>query len=192
MMTGNKSPPQGEGFSVESQREESTYTELVPVPVSQNDYSRSSQRSMSSQRSTSSQYPSHDESIGDFSGQPSTSSQHQSPDESIGEFSSQPSTSSQHQSPDESIGDSSGQRSTSSQYPCHDASIGDLDVFIDAYMKELKFKDNSGDAESLPSFDMLSKSLINEESHSSEDESSQALSDKVFGASVLGALQQTG
>ena len=121
---------------------------------------------MSSQRSTSS----HDESIGDFSGQPSTSSQHQSPDESIGEFSSQPSTPSQH----------------------HDASIGDVDVFIDTYMKELKFKDNSGDAESLPSFDMLSKSLINEESHSSEDESSQALSDKVFGASVLGALQQTG
>ena len=35
--------PQGEGFSVESQREEPTYTELVPVPVSQNDYSMSSQ-----------------------------------------------------------------------------------------------------------------------------------------------------
>ena len=54
--------PQDEGFSVESQREEPTYTELVPVPVSQNDISRSSQRS------TSSQYQSHDESIGDLSG----------------------------------------------------------------------------------------------------------------------------
>ena len=42
-------PLQGEGFSVESQGEESTLTELVPVPVSQNDYSRSSQRSTSSQ-----------------------------------------------------------------------------------------------------------------------------------------------
>ena len=151
--------PQGEGFSVESQREEPTYTELVPVPVSQNDIS------MSSQRSTSSQYQSHDESIGDLSGQPSTSSQYQSPDESIEE---------------------------PNQYLCHDESIGDLDGFIDKYLKETDLKDNSGDAESFPAFDMSSKSLSNEEPQTSEDESPQALSDKVFAAPVLGALQQLG
>ena len=160
--------PQDEGFSVESQREEPTYTELVPVPVSQNDIS------MSSQPSTSSQYQSHDESIGDLSGQPSTSSQYQSPDDSIGDLSGQPSTSSQYQSPDDSI--------------------GDLDGFIDAYLKETDLKDNSGDAESFPAFDniMSSKSLSNEEPQTSEDESPQATYDEVFTAPVMGALQQTG
>ena len=63
--------------------------------------------------------------------------------------------------------------------------------FLDKYLKDA-FKDNSGDAERLPSVDMLSKALINEESRSSEDESTQALSVKVFGASVQDALQQTG
>ena len=89
----------------------------------------------------------------------------------------------------------SSQPSTSSQYQSHDESIGDLSGLIDECLKETDsgvLKDNSGDAESFPAFDMSSKSLSNEEPQTSKDESPQALSDKVFTAPVMGALQQTG
>merc|ERR1712240_179746 len=107
-------------------------------------------------------------------GQPSTSSQYPSHDESIGDLSGQPSTSSQYPSPDDSIGDLSGQPSTSSQYQSLDDSIGDLSGHINECLKETDsgvLKDNSGDAESFPAFDMSSKSLSNEEPQTSEDES---------------------
>ena len=93
------------------------------------------------------------------------------------EFTSQPSTSSQLH--DESI-------LSSTFSPLHAASIGEYNVLLDEYLRD-DLEDNSGDAEPLPSVDLLSKPLSNEESLSSEDEFT------LFGASVQDALlQQTG
>ena len=154
-------PQQGEGFI---QGEASALTQLASVAVSQSCYS------MSSQPSTSSH-----ETIGEFSSQPSNSSQHH--DEStlsIEEFSSQPSTSSQLH--DESI-------LSSTFSPLHAASIGEYNVALDEYLRD-DLEDNSGDAEPLPSVDLLSKALSNAESLSDEDDFT------LFRASVQDTLLQ--